>query len=181
MSRCAHRETGAPPVPLQWQSWCSRRRRAFPHCRFPMPILSPFPLRARTAAVRGASLVTGRLAAALALALAWLPGVALSAPQDAAAGGDTATDLAAALVVAERASRVSNGATNLDLAIKDTPQSISVVSSEQMRQFGASSVNDALRLATGVRVDEWETNRTSYSARGFDILNTQIDGVGLPN
>ena len=146
-----------------------------------MPILSPFPLRARTAAVRGASLVTGRLAAALALALAWLPGVALSAPQDAAAGGDTATDLDAVLVVAQRASRVSNGATNLDLAIKDTPQSISVVSSEQMRQFGASSVNDALRLATGVQVDEWETNRTSYSARGFDILNTQIDGVGLPN
>src|SRR5690606_30700085 len=134
MSRCAHRETGAPSVPLQWQSWCSRRRRAFPHCRFPMPILSPFPLRARTAVVRGSSLVTGRLAAALALALAWLPGVALSAPQD--AGGDTATDLDAVLVVAQRASRVSNGATNLDLAIKDTPQSISVVSSEQMRQFG---------------------------------------------
>lgn len=91
------------------------------------------------------------------------------------------TDLDAVLVVAQRAERVSNGATNLDLAIKDTPQSISVVSSEQMQQFGATSVNDALRLATGVQVDEWETNRTSYSARGFDILNTQIDGVGLPN
>ncbi|AKC88114.1 ligand-gated channel protein [Pseudoxanthomonas suwonensis] len=115
-----------------------------------------------------------------------MPGLALSAPQSAAAegqagGADTATELDAVLVVAQRANRVSNGATNLDLDIKDTPQSISVVSGEHMRQFGANSVNDALRLATGVRVDEWETNRTSYSARGFDILNTQIDGVGMPN
>ena len=100
---------------------------------------------------------------------------------DANAAKARATDLDAVLVVAQRAERVSNGATNLDLAIKDTPQSISVVTREQMQQFGANSVNDALRLATGVQVDEWETNRTSYSARGFDILNTQIDGAGLPN
>jgi outer membrane receptor for ferric coprogen and ferric-rhodotorulic acid len=90
-------------------------------------------------------------------------------------------NLSQVMVVAQRAERVSNGATNLDLAIKDTPQSISVVTDEQMRDFGADSVNEALRLATGVQVDEWETNRTTYSARGFDILNTQIDGAGLPN
>ena len=119
----------------------------------------------------------GHLPLAIALALAGLSGSALAAPQDAANGheGDasaSATDLDAIMVVGQRASRVSNGATNLDLEIKETPQSISVVTGEQMRLFGANSVNDALRLATGVRVDEWETNRTSYSARGFDILNT---------
>jgi len=146
-----------------------------------MPTPSPSSFRAQPAAARVSLLASGRLALALALAIASLPGAARAVPQDASAGGATATDLDAVLVVAQRASRVSNGATNLDLAIKDTPQSISVVSSEQMRQFGADSVNEALRLATGVRVDEWETNRTSYSARGFDILNTQIDGVGLPN
>jgi outer membrane receptor for ferric coprogen and ferric-rhodotorulic acid len=100
---------------------------------------------------------------------------------DTTAADTEATELDRVLVVAQRVGRVSNGATNLDLAIKDTPQSISVVSGEQMREFGADSVNEALRLATGVQVDEWETNRTSYSARGFDILNTQIDGVGMPN
>ena len=159
-------------------------RRAFsPLPFFHMPTLSPSSFHARPAAARDPFPATARLAAALALALAWLPGAALAAPEDAVAGAEaaTATDLDAVLVVAQRASRVSNGATNLDLAIKDTPQSISVVSGEQMRQFGADSVNEALRLATGLRVDEWETNRTSYSARGFDILNTQIDGVGLPN
>ncbi|TAL73350.1 MAG: TonB-dependent siderophore receptor [Rhodanobacter sp.] len=118
------------------------------------------------------------LAASLLLALH-----ANAQPADAAAAdaGANATDLGPVLVVAQRNERTSNGATNLDLAIKDTPQSISVVTDEQMREFGADSVNDALRLATGVQVDEWETNRTSYSARGFDILNTQIDGAGLPN
>lgn len=131
---------------------------------------------------------------ALPLALAAAPALATgdgtsadappATPADTAAlasAADAATELDAIRVVGHRANRVSNGATNLDLSIRETPQSISVVTSEQMRLFGADSVNEALRLATGVRVDEWETNRTSFSARGFDILNTQVDGVGLPN
>ncbi|GAB2506565.1 ferric-rhodotorulic acid/ferric-coprogen receptor FhuE [Pseudoxanthomonas sangjuensis] len=97
------------------------------------------------------------------------------------ASGPGATELDAVLVVAQRAQRVSSGATGLDLDIKATPQSISVVSREQMEQFGADTINDALRLATGISVEEWETNRTNYAARGFEIKNNQIDGVGLPN
>jgi len=85
------------------------------------------------------------------------------------------------LVVAQRAKRISTGATNLNLPIKETPQSISVVTQEQMKAFGADSINAALRLATGIQVEEWETNRTNYLSRGFEIANTQIDGVGLPN
>ena len=97
------------------------------------------------------------------------------------ASGPSATELDAVLVVAQRAQRVSSGATGLDLDIKATPQSISVVSREQMEQFGADTINDALRLVTGISVEEWETNRTNYAARGFEIKNNQIDGVGLPN
>ena len=104
---------------------------------------------------------------------------AYARPADTAAP-DT-TEFESIMVVAQRAERTSNGATNLDLAIKETPQSISEVTNTQMDAFGATSVNDALRLATGVQVDEWETNRTTYTSRGFDILNTQIDGAGLPN
>jgi outer membrane receptor for ferric coprogen and ferric-rhodotorulic acid len=123
---------------------------------------------------------------AMSLALAAIPGLATAAPQ--AAGGvaatkqnDTATQLDTVRVVSQRANRVSNGATNLDLDVKETPQSISMVSREQMEQFGVDNLNDALRLATGIQVEEWETNRTNYLARGFEIKNTQIDGVGLPN
>ncbi len=80
-----------------------------------------------------------------------------------------------------RENRTSAGATGLTLKIKDTPQSISIISSDQMARYGADSLNDALRMAPGIQVEEWETNRTNYTSRGFEIRNTQIDGVGMPN
>lgn len=143
------------------------------------PIRSSSSLRFRASPV-----VAHRLVRAVGLALAALSATSLASAQETAAAvaaSDAATDLDTVLVVAQRANRVSNGATNLDLDIKDTPQSISVVDATQMREFGADSLNEALRLATGIQVDEWETNRTTFTARGFDIANTQIDGVGLPN
>jgi outer membrane receptor for ferric coprogen and ferric-rhodotorulic acid len=85
------------------------------------------------------------------------------------------------LVTAKRAERASRGATGLDLDLLETPQSISIVTAAQMRDFGATDINQALRLATGITVESWETNRTNYLARGFEIKNTQIDGIGLPN
>src|SRR5690242_8418608 len=58
---------------------------------------------------------------------------------------------------------------------------LSVVSSDVMDRYGADNLKDALRLATRITVEAWETNRTKFQARGFEIKNTQIDGVGLPN
>jgi len=98
-----------------------------------------------------------------------------------AAETDSNVPLEAVLVTAKRADRVSKGATGLDLNIEETPQSISIVTADQMENFGADSLNEALQLATGINVEEWETNRTNYMARGFEIKNTQVDGVGLPN
>lgn len=85
------------------------------------------------------------------------------------------------VVKAKRERRVSKGATHLPMEIKDTPQSISILDKETLRDFGATDSNDALRWGTGLTVDEWETNRTSYSTRGFDIMLTQIDGLGMSN
>lgn len=84
-------------------------------------------------------------------------------------------------VTARRERRVSKGATNLPMEIKDTPQSISTIDKDTLRDFGASSSNDALRYGTGIVVDEWETNRTSFQARGFDVMLTQVDGLGMTN
>ncbi|HVU24731.1 MAG TPA: TonB-dependent siderophore receptor [Opitutus sp.] len=84
-------------------------------------------------------------------------------------------------VTVKREHRTSKGATNLSLSIKDTPQSISTIDRETMRDFAATNTNDALRLGTGLTVDAWETNRTSYSSRGFDIMLTQVDGLGMTN
>lgn len=84
-------------------------------------------------------------------------------------------------VTIKREHRTSEGATNLPLTIKETPQSISTIDRDAMRDFATTGTNDALRLGTGLTVDAWETNRTSYSARGFDIMLTQVDGLGMTN
>ncbi len=84
-------------------------------------------------------------------------------------------------VKGKRETRVSKGATGLPIAIKDTPQSISTLDKEDIANFGLTGANDALRLATGVNVDQYETNRATFNSRGFEIQLTQIDGVGMTN
>ncbi len=90
-------------------------------------------------------------------------------------------DVEQILILGVRQDRVSKGATGLTLELNETPQSISVISAEQIKNFAATSVNDALQMATGITVEQGETNRTRYTSRGFDIKSTQIDGIGLPN
>jgi outer membrane receptor for ferric coprogen and ferric-rhodotorulic acid len=123
---------------------------------------------------------------ACALAALAALGDARAQPQTAppAAPGSAQTQDAAAqkvVVTAKREKRVSKGATNLPLEVKDTPQSISTIDKETLRDFGASGSNDALQFGTGLVVDEWETNRTSFQARGFDVMLTQVDGLGMTN
>jgi outer membrane receptor for ferric coprogen and ferric-rhodotorulic acid len=90
-------------------------------------------------------------------------------------------ELDTVVVTAKRANLVSKGATGLPLEIKDTPQSISTITTDEMNDFGLTGSNEALSLATGVNVDLWETNRASFNARGFEIQLTQMDGLGISN
>jgi outer membrane receptor for ferric coprogen and ferric-rhodotorulic acid len=82
--------------------------------------------------------------------------------------------------IAGYGAHTASGASRLDLDIIDIPQSVSVISSAQMQDFQLNDINDALDSATGVNVQRIETDRTYYTARGFDITNFQIDGIGLP-
>lgn len=77
-------------------------------------------------------------------------------------------------------SRPSNAATRLELKPRDTPQSVSTITRAQLDDFNLTSVNDALKNTTGIQVQEVETDRTYYTARGFDITNFQYDGIGVP-
>lgn len=85
------------------------------------------------------------------------------------------------IVKGKRANRISKGATGLAIAIKDTPQTISIIGKEQISDFATSGSNDALAMGTGLNVAQYETNRASYTARGFDVQLTQIDGIGMTN
>lgn len=85
------------------------------------------------------------------------------------------------VVTAKRAQRVSKGATGLPMEIKDTPQSISTIDKQDIEDFGATGSNEALRLGTGINIEQYETNRAGFNSRGFDIQLTQVDGVGMSN
>jgi outer membrane receptor for ferric coprogen and ferric-rhodotorulic acid len=76
--------------------------------------------------------------------------------------------------------RRSSSATGLDQTLRDIPQSVSIVTRAAMDDFRLNNVNDVLQATTGVLVERVETDRTYYSARGFDIVNFQVDGLGLP-
>lgn len=74
----------------------------------------------------------------------------------------------------------SSAGTGLALTPRETPQSVSVLTREQLDDFGLDNLNDALESATGIGVERVETSRTYYTARGFDIANFQFDGLGVP-
>jgi len=106
---------------------------------------------------------------------------AADAQADGATSQGTGGTLGTIYVKGKRATRVSKGATGLPIAIKDTPQTISTLDQEDMANFGMTGANDALRLATGINVDQYETNRATFNSRGFEVQLTQIDGVGMTN
>lgn len=68
-------------------------------------------------------------------------------------------------------------ATGLTLSLRDTPQSISVVTRERMDDQFMITVQDALANTTGVSVKPADRGRNSLSVRGFDVTNFQLDGV----
>ncbi|MDO1528166.1 TonB-dependent siderophore receptor [Fulvimonas sp. R45] len=74
----------------------------------------------------------------------------------------------------------SRGATRLSLSLRETPQSVSVVTRAQMDDFGLNDINAVLANTTGVNVERVETDRTYFSARGFDVGHFLVDGLGLP-
>lgn len=70
--------------------------------------------------------------------------------------------------------------TRLGLTDKQTPQAITVVTREQLDDFKLNSVKEALRSAPSVTVEQFETDRTAFTSRGFKIENFEFDGMGLP-
>ncbi|MBP0048756.1 TonB-dependent siderophore receptor [Marinobacterium sp. AK62] len=75
---------------------------------------------------------------------------------------------------------VSRSATGLALSPLETPQALTSVSRQQMDDFGLDDLNAVLESTPGVSVERVETDRTYYTARGFDITNFQLDGLGVP-
>lgn len=74
----------------------------------------------------------------------------------------------------------TSSATGLPLSIRETPQSVTVITRQQMDDRGVQSVGDALRNTPGISTQKYDSDRTEFSARGFAITNFQYDGVNQP-
>lgn len=72
-------------------------------------------------------------------------------------------------------------ATGLDLSIRDTPQSVTVITRERMDDQAMDTVGDALRSATGVSITPVDRVRSQISVRGFEVSSFQFDGVPVAN
>jgi len=68
-------------------------------------------------------------------------------------------------------------ATPLDLSLRETPQSVSVVTLQRIEDQRLSTVTDVVNNTTGVSINQYETNRGQFTSRGFDIDNLQVDGL----
>jgi outer membrane receptor for ferric coprogen and ferric-rhodotorulic acid len=119
------------------------------------------------------------LAGASVAAVSW-SGSALAADAPAAtADAGSAENQVDGVVVTGARTRTS-AVTGLDMSLRETPQSVTILNQARIRDFGLTSVNDLLAQVTGVNVEKVETDRTYYNSRGFDITNFQVDGIGLP-
>ncbi|MEX0341502.1 MAG: TonB-dependent siderophore receptor [Erythrobacter sp.] len=118
-----------------------------------------------------------RLLACSALAPAFMT----PAPAQAAEAADSAAAAPRIVVSGERAEDAPRSATGLPLEVVDTPQSVSIVGEDLIEDFGFDEINDALAVVPGIQVEQVETDRTYYTARGFDISWLMVDGLATPN
>ncbi|MCH4871138.1 TonB-dependent siderophore receptor [Pseudomonas sp. TMW22089] len=76
--------------------------------------------------------------------------------------------------------RPNASTTRLNLSAGQTPQGVTSIKREQLDDFKLNSIRDVLGSTPGVNVQKIETDRTYFTARGFDITNFQYDGMGMP-
>ena len=116
----------------------------------------------------------------LSLLLSSAAAVASFATAHADEAADSSVKVTDEVVVTHAAAQPLTSVTGLSLSIRETPQAVTVIRGEEIRDFGLNGVNELLNQTPNINVDQFETDRTTYNARGFDITNFQFDGVGLP-
>ncbi|MGJ7541992.1 TonB-dependent siderophore receptor [Variovorax sp. LT1R16] len=68
-------------------------------------------------------------------------------------------------------------ASGLNLSLKDTPQSVSVMTQQRMEDGNLTTIDQVLARTPGISMAVLGTERSNASARGYPISNYQLDGV----
>jgi len=114
-----------------------------------------------------------------------LTSLAMLAPAAFAASGEPAT-LAPVVVNAERSLETnytipaSISATGLGLTLRETPQSISVMTQKRMEEQQLNSVSEVIAHAPGIYFQKYGNSADGYHyyiSRGYRIDNVNIDGL----
>lgn len=129
---------------------------------------SPCRLPARRALMLGAALTSLSLAH--------------NAQAQTAAGTSTSEDTAVdTILVTGRTEgyqvKGTNTATKLPLTLRETPQSLTVFTRQRIEDFNLITVAEVFAQTPGVNVQQYDSNRILFNARGFAITNFQFDGV----
>ncbi|MBS7778100.1 TonB-dependent receptor [Acidovorax sp. CCYZU-2555] len=77
------------------------------------------------------------------------------------------------------AARSSNTSTKMNLSQRETPQTVTVITREQMDDAGMTSVDDALRAVSGIFAMDGGSVGSYFYSRGF-ALQAQVDGMTTP-
>lgn len=128
------------------------------------------------------------LSVAIALSLASMPGFAQESTDGSDEEVSSPTTLEAIEVTADGERRstensdsytteVMRTATPLSMSIRETPQSVSVVSRQQIEDRNLEDVTDVVKTVTGLHSRQYDTSRARFNARGFEIGNLMVDGV----
>ena len=73
----------------------------------------------------------------------------------------------------------STSATKLNLSLRETPQSVSVITRQQMEDQGLNTIQDVLGQTTGISVDKSTATQeyTQVYSRGFTVDTYLFDGI----
>lgn len=75
--------------------------------------------------------------------------------------------------------KFSGTATKLNLSPRETPQTITTITRQQMDDTGMISLDDALKSVSGIFSQEMGSAGATYLSRGFN-LQAQVDGMATP-
>ncbi len=108
-------------------------------------------------------------------------------PADAAAGGEALSMMPEVSVKAQQDATEGSGAyvsplpiataTPLGLSIRETPQSVSVITQQRMQDQGLNTIAQVMAQTPGITLFSLGSERTGFTSRGYSITNYQLDGV----
>jgi outer membrane receptor for ferric coprogen and ferric-rhodotorulic acid len=94
---------------------------------------------------------------------------------------DSQTSSVAGLATTEGSGSYTTGsmstATKLPLSIRQTPQSVSVITRQRIDDQGMNDLNDVVKYAPGITLRKFGSDRQQFLARGFTIDNLMYDGL----